>query len=192
MLVTDRSPELHDCQRSRVVIIDVQERLVAAMSRGAELVANVRWLAEAAKLCGVPIQIAEQYPKGLGSTVAALQEFAAERPSKTRFSAAQALALPSAVEDPSGRDQIILAGVEAHVCVLQTAFDLLALGYHVTIAVDAVCSRREMDQQVAIQRLRDSGATVATIESIAFEWVETADAQEFRALSTLAKNRPVG
>src|SRR5688572_16463817 len=100
MLVTDRSPELHDCLRSRVVIVDVQEKLVAAMPRGAELVANVRWFAEAAKLCGVPMQITEQYPQGLGPTVSTLQEFTIERSSKRRFSAVQALALPSAIEDP--------------------------------------------------------------------------------------------
>lgn len=191
MLTTDRSPELHNCLRSRVLIVDVQERLVAALPRGAELVANVRWLAEAAKLCGVPVLITEQYPQGLGATVASLQEFAAERPSKKRFSGVQALALPSAIDDPQGRDQVILAGMETHVCVLQTAFDLLALGYRVTIAVDAVCSRRVMDHQIAIQRLRDSGATVATIEAIAFEWLETAEGEEFRAFSALVKSRPV-
>lgn len=191
MLASDRSPELHDRQRSRVVIVDVQDKLVAAMAHGDQLVKNVRWLAEAAKVCGVPIQITEQYPQGLGLTVSTLQGFAADRPAKKRFSAAEALALPSAVEDSTQRDQIILAGMETHVCVLQTAFDLLALGYHVTIAADAVCSRRETDHQVAIQRLRDSGVTVATTESIAFEWLETADAAEFRALSALAKNRLV-
>lgn len=191
MSANDRSPELHDCLRSRVVIVDVQEKLVTAMPRGVELVANVCWFAEAAKSCRVPILITEQYPQGLGATVASLQEFAAERSSKKRFSGVQALAMPSAIDDPQGRDQVILVGMETHVCVLQTAFDLLASGYRVTIAVDAVCSRREMDHQIAIQRLRDSGATVATIESVAFEWLETAEGEEFRAFSALVKSRPV-
>ena len=192
MQFPDRSPELHDRQRSRLVIVDVQEKLVSVMPRPTELVANVRWLADAAKLLGVPIHITEHYPKGLGITVPELQEFATDRPAKVRFSAAEALGWPNAVEEPTGRDQIVLAGLEAHICLLQTAFDLLAMGYRVTIAVDAVASRRESDLQVALQRLRDSGAIVATTESIAFEWTETAEAAEFRALSLLAKNRPVG
>lgn len=190
MQYPDRSPELHDRQQCRVVIVDVQDKLVAAMPQPDELVANVRWLAEAARLLGVPIHITEQYPQGLGPTVPTLQEYAAERPAKRRFSATEALGWPNAVEEATGRDQIVLAGVETHVCILQTAFDLLAMGYRVTIAVDAVASRRASDRQVALQRLRDSGAIVATTESIAFEWLETADAAEFRALSLLAKNRP--
>jgi nicotinamidase-related amidase len=188
----DRSPELHDRQRSRVVMVDVQDKLVAAMPRGDELVANVRWLAEAAKLCGVPVHATEQYPQGLGATVSSLQEYAAQRPPKVRFSAKESLGWTTALSDPDGRDQVILAGVEAHVCVLQTAFDLMAAGYRVTIAADAISSRREFDQQIAITRLRDAGATIATIESIAFEWLETAAAPEFRAVSALAKSRPVG
>ncbi len=191
MSVVDRSPELHHRDRSRVVIIDVQDKLIAAIPNGTKLVDHVRWLAEAARLCAVPIHVTEQYPQGFGATVATLQEFASDRPAKVRFSALEALGWPPALSEPEGRDQIVLAGVEAHVCVLQSAFDLLALGYRVTIAADAVASRREVDQRVAIERLRDAGATVATIESIAFEWMETAADSQFRALSLLAKNRPV-
>lgn len=189
MVDRERSPELHHRDACRVVIIDVQEKLVAAMPAGSELVANVRWLAFAARLCGVPMHITEQYPQGLGRTVTALDEFAVDRLSKMRFSAVETLGWTSALSAPEGRDQIVLAGVETHVCVLQTALDLLALGYRVTIAADAVTCRREMDQQVALQRLRDSGATIATVESIAFEWMETAADPQFRALSLLAKNR---
>lgn len=185
----ERSPELHHRDRSRVVIIDVQEKLIAAIPACAELVARVRWLAYAARLCSVPMHFTEQYPQGLGATVATLHEFATDRPPKLRFSASESLGWPPALSEPEGRDQIILAGVETHVCVLQTAFDLLALGYQVTIAVDATASRRELDQQIALQRLRDAGATVATIEAIAFEWMETAADPQFRALSLLAKNR---
>lgn len=191
MPAAERSPELHQRLTSRVVIVDVQEKLVAAIPKGEELVANVRWLAFAARLCDIPIQITEQYPQGLGATVATLQEFVTDRPAKLRFSAAETLGWSSALSDLEGRDQIILCGIETHVCVLQTAFDLLALGYRVTIAADAVTSRREIDQHVALQRLRDAGATIATIESIAFEWMETAADPQFRALSLLAKNRPV-
>ncbi len=191
MSVVDRSPELHHRDRSRVMIVDMQDKLVTAMPHGTELIANVRWLAEAARICGVPIFITEQYPQGLGATAAALQEFTVVRPAKLRFSAAEALSWPTALNDPDGRDQVVIAGVETHVCVLQTAFDLLALGYRVTIAADAVSSRRTSDQQAAIDRLRDAGATIATIEAIAFEWLETAEAAEFRALSALVKSRAV-
>ena len=189
MSAAERSPELHHRERSRLVLVDLQDKLVAAMPNGNTLVANARWLAEAARLCAVPIHITEHYPQGLGPTVAALQEFATHRPAKVRFSAAEALGWPTALSEPEGRDQIVLAGVEAHVCLLQTAFDLLALGYRVTIAADAISSQREVDQRMAVTRLRDAGATVTTMEAIAFEWMETAADPQFSALSVLAKNR---
>lgn len=191
MPLADRSPELLHRDQSRLLIVDVQEKLLPTIADGDDFVNNVRWLAEAARLSGVPIDITEQYPQGLGPTVSPLQEFAPERPSKRRFSGVAALGWGSALEAPEGRDQIVLAGMETHVCILQTAFDLLAFGYRVYLAADAVRSRRAIDQATAIQRMRDAGAVVTTSEGIAFEWQEDAEGPAFKALSALVKERPV-
>jgi nicotinamidase-related amidase len=184
-----RSSELAHRGRCRLVLVDLQERLLAAMPAAAIVVAEAQFLAEAARLLGIPIAITEQYPHGLGATVAGLQEFATDRPAKLRFSATEALALAPASDATDGRDQLILAGIETHVCILQTSLDAVALGYRVIVAADAVASRRDADHHHALQRLRDSGVTIATAESLVFEWCETAAAAEFKALSTLVKAR---
>ncbi len=184
-----RSSELLDRARSRVVLIDLQERLMAAIPQGDPVVSAARFLAQAATLFGVPVDVTEQYPQGLGGTVAALVECAALRQGKVRFSAVECLQFPAA-SDPGGeRDQIVLAGVEAHVCVLQTAYDLLSLGYRVFVMADAVSSRHSRDGEVALTRLRDSGVTLCTVEAAAFEWCVGADDPQFKALSALVKAR---
>jgi nicotinamidase-related amidase len=187
--VVVRSPELCDRRVSRLVLIDLQERLLSAIPAAPRLVADVAALATAAQTLGIPIDITEQVPQKLGPTDPALQAFAATRIEKQRFSAAPDLNWGSALEQPAGRDQIILAGVETHVCVLQTAFDLLSLGYRVTIPADAVASRREVDHAAALKRLRDVGATVTTWEAVVFEWLETAADPAFKTISHLVKQR---
>lgn len=184
-----RSPELLDRTRSRVLIVDMQERLLAAIPDGAQVTANAHWLCQAARLFEVPIDVTEQYPQGLGPTSDRLRDFAIEPPAKTIFSAVPAIGYPGASSSTELRDQVVLAGVEAHVCVLQTAFDLLALGYRVFVAADAVASRRSSDRETALQRLRDSGALLTTVESAAFEWCVDARDPQFKALSALAKHR---
>jgi nicotinamidase-related amidase len=184
-----RSPLVLHREHSRLVIVDVQEKLVPAIFDSQAVVANDRFLCEGARLFGVPIHITEQYPKGLGPTVAALAELAAVSPAKQRFSGGEALGWPPAAEITDGRHQIVVAGIEAHVCVLQTALDLLAMGYSVFVAADAVGSRNPLDKQIALDRLRDSGATILTVESVLFEWCEASDAAEFKALSAMLKAR---
>ncbi|MDX1969103.1 MAG: isochorismatase family protein [Planctomycetaceae bacterium] len=184
-----RSSELLDRDRSRVVLIDLQERLVAVIPQADRVVSAACFLAQAAALFGVPVDVSEQYPQGLGATVGALAELAPTRVSKVRFSATECLRFPAA-SDPGGeRDQILIAGVEAHVCVLQTAFDLLSLGYRVHVLADAVASRNARDGEIALSRLRDSGATISTVEAAAFEWCAGADEPQFKALSALVKAR---
>lgn len=186
-----RSPELLHRASSRLLIVDVQDKLVATMPEATRerLIAGCRFLGEGARLLGVPTSITEQYPQGLGPTTAALQEFAAERPGKKRFSCFECLKWPAAAEAIDDRFQIVVAGMEAHVCVLQTVLDLLAAGYQVYVVADAVASRREIDQQIALQRMVSSGAILTTAESVLFEWAETAEAAEFKQLSALVKSR---
>ena len=184
-----RSPELLHRESSRLLIVDVQEKLVAALSDSlrARLVSNCRFLAEGAKLFGIPAMATEQYPQGLGPTVAALAELIAARPAKKQFSAWECTGWRSAAESIDDRFQIVVAGMESHVCVLQTVLDLLAAGYQAFVVADAIAGRRDLDHQFALERMANSGATITTAEAVLFEWCETAAAPEFKSLSALVK-----
>ena len=188
-----RSPELLHRQSSRLLIVDVQEKLVATLPDATRerLLGSCRFIAEGARLLCVPTAITEQYPQGLGSTSAVLQEFSGQRPAKKRFSCVECLGWPSAAEATDDRFQIVVAGMETHVCVLQTVLDLLAAGYQVYVVADAVASRRDIDQQIALERLTGSGAILTTAEGVLFEWAETAEAAEFKQLSNLVKSRGI-
>jgi len=188
---TVRSPELLHRNSSRLLIVDVQEKLVAPLAESTrqQLINSCRFLAQGAKLLGVPTAVTEQYPQGLGATVEALQPYCDTRPAKKRFSCVECLGWPSAAEATDDRYQIVVAGMEAHVCVLQTVLDLLSLGYQVYVVVDSVASRREIDQKVAVDRMAHCGAILTTAEGVLFEWAETAEAAEFKQLSNLIKAR---
>ncbi len=188
---SDRSPELLHRASSRLLIVDVQEKLVATLPEATRdrLLSSCRFMAEGAKLLGVPTAITEQYPQGLGPTASVLQGFCADRPAKKRFSCVECLGWPSAAEASDDRFQIVVAGMETHVCVLQTVLDLLSKGYQVYVVADSVASRREIDQQIALERLAGCGAILTTAESVLFEWAETAEAAEFKQLSGLVKVR---
>jgi nicotinamidase-related amidase len=186
-----RHPDLLHRQASQLVFVDLQEKLLAAMPEPEAVVAACQLLGEAARLFSVPVVATEQYPQGLGRTAPALQPLVGDVRSKLRFSAAEALGLPTASSPGVERDQIVLAGLEAHVCVAQTALDLLSLGYRVWVVADAVASRSPRERDLAIERLRDNGVFLTTAEAVVFEWCETADDPQFRALSSLIKQRPL-
>ena len=186
-----RSPELLHRASSRLLVVDVQEKLVVALSDASRerLIANCRFLVEGATLFGVPVVATEQYPKGLGSTVASLAELIAERPAKTQFSALECTGWGTAAASSDDRFQVVVAGMESHVCVLQTVLDLLAAGYQTFVVVDAIAGRRDLDHQVALERMANSGATLTSAEAVLFEWCESASAPEFKQLSALVKGR---
>ena len=184
-----RSPELLHRSSSRLLLVDIQEKLIATLEEADQkrLVEACRFLSEGARIMGVPVIATEQYPQGLGPTVSSLVEFASSRPAKKRFSAVECTGLPTAADDD--RFQVVVAGMETHVCVLQTVLDLLASGYQTYVAIDAVAGRRSIDHEVAIQRMANSGAVITTAESVLFEWCESAESPEFKQLSTLVKSR---
>jgi nicotinamidase-related amidase len=188
-ILSHRSPELLDRRRSRFVLIDLQERLLGAIPDAERVVETVAFLGAAARLFDVPVEVTEQYPAGLGSTVPALAPLAGRTVEKRRFSGVEALGLTAAMDRPEPRDQVVLVGVETHVCVLQTAYDLLTMGYRVWVLTDGVASRHAEDHAQGLARLRDQGVTLTTAEAAAFEWCETADDPQFKALSGLVKNR---
>jgi nicotinamidase-related amidase len=186
--ILSRSPDLLSSRESLLFAVDLQERLLPLIVDHETMVANCVRLLRAAKLFDVSIALSEQYPKGLGPTVPEIRSAMPESAvvsEKLRFSGADATGWLAAGERNDGRRQVVLVGIETHICVLQTALDLLSRGYRMYIVADAVSSRRRLDHEVALARLRDSGAVVTTAESVLFEWCETAESGQFKAMRDL-------
>ena len=173
-----------------LVVIDMQERLLPVIGGAEAITQRCRFLIEAAQLLSVPIILTEQYPRGLGTTVEVLRNAAANATTleKLQFSAAEVM-LGSGVLRPEFR-QLVLAGIETHICVQQTALDLTAAGWKVTLAADASGSRHELDRSIAISRLQAAGVVVSSAEAIAFDWCKTAEHPAFRQLSALVRAQP--
>src|SRR5512135_1315363 len=174
-------------QHGALLVVDVQEKLISRILDRERVVANAARLVKAADRLSMPVWATEQYPQGLGPTVPELATLIPHRPTKTTF---QCCAVPQLLEQLYGRQirHVTLAGIEAHVCVAQTALELLRLGFHVQVPADAVGSRHKLDWEFALRRLEHAGAIVSTTEAVLFEWVETADHPEFRAISELIKS----
>ena len=181
-----RSPELMSRGDTALLVVDVQEKLVPAIADHARVVWNVRRLVDGAKILGLPVVGTEQYPKGLGPTVGELADRLGPLPSKLTFSCG---GCPELFERLQGRGihKILVCGIEAHVCVQQTVMDLLADGWRVYVAADAVGSRFELDYRTSLQRMDSSGATLTTAEATLFEWCERAGTPEFKQISRLAR-----
>ncbi len=170
---------------SLLCVIDVQDRLLPAMADGDRVVSRCGRLAAAARLLDVPAILTEQYPQGLGTTVAPLAALLPTPVTKMSFSCCGAGGFALAL--PPGRGAIVLCGLETHVCVLQTALDLLARGYAVFVAVDAVASRHPIDHDTALRRLEAAGAILTTSEAVLFEWCGTADHPRFQDVRKLVR-----
>jgi nicotinamidase-related amidase len=183
-----RHPSQMSSADTGLLIIDVQEKLVPLIPSAKDLIRNIAFLADAARILDMPVQATEQYPKGLGTTVADIAQRVANRPDKTAFSCC---AIPSVIENfrRAGRAKIVLAGIETHVCVLHTALDLLALDFRVYVAVDAVASRGTIDHETALRRMERAGAIQTTVETAAFEWVGGASSPRFKEISRLVQER---
>jgi isochorismate hydrolase len=152
---------------------------------------RIEVLAEACQALDVPVIASEQYPQGLGATVETLASVLGDSPpAKLTFSCARDEGLREAIEK-SGRQQIVVTGIEAHVCVLQTALDLLSDGHEVFVPYDAVNSRRKSDRKWALRRMALAGATITTTESALFELVERCDTAGFKMVAQLIKKIPV-
>lgn len=181
-----RSPELMSRDDTALLVIDVQEKLLPAIANGPRVAWNVRRLIDAAQILGLPLLGTEQYPKGLGPTVAELRTRLGPVPSKMSFSAC---GCPGSFDKlrEAGVHKLLLSGIETHVCVGQTALDLMADGWRVYVAVDAVGSRFESDHQTALARMDSAGATLTTTEAAMFEWCYAAGTPEFKQISQLAR-----
>lgn len=171
-------------ERSLVLVVDFQSRLMPAISEGEARMASARKLLAAARLLGAPVVATEQNPRGLGTTVEGLLEPGERIVSKMTFSAVPAQDFSAAV--PTDRD-IVLMGAETHVCVLQTALDLRARGQRVCVVEDAVGSRRESDRQAGLARMAGDGAEIVTSEMVIFEWLRNCEHSRFREAIRLVR-----
>lgn len=175
-------------EQSQLLIIDVQTKLVNVMPEAvSSLIKNCSILLQAASLLEIPQLYTEQYPQGLGNTVPELSAYLSNKKSveKTAFSCCDAPKFKSQLF--SDRGHIVLAGMEAHICILQTALDLQAQGKTVFVVEDAVMSRNAENKANALQRLREAGIIVTNTESVVFEWLGSAESDAFKKVSQLVR-----
>lgn len=168
---------------SVLLVVDIQERLLPHIHDGEAVLANAVWLVKVAQRLGVPVMLSEQYPKGIGPTVAVLRgltsaETVAE---KLHFSCVAAKCLDGL--QGKERPQVVVAGTESHVCVLQTVLDLRGQGKEVFVVAEAVGSRRPADKELALARMRSHGIHIVSREMVAFEWLRQAGTDLFREIS---------
>jgi len=198
---------LLDAAESQLVLVDYQIRLLPAIFEGAVVVANAVRLGSLARLMGVPVWGTEQNPSRLGENAPEVRALCDKTLSKMHFSAVEeglgewlrppakapqgnARSLPKHLQKPVGgseRDMIVIAGCEAHVCLLQTALDLLEDEFDVWVVTDACGSRTERNRDAAFDRLAGAGAELVTTEMVAFEWLRTAEHPDFKAAHALIK-----
>jgi len=180
-----------DAEKAVLVVIDVQERLVPAMPEDVylRLRNTVAMLVEVAGLLGLPVVTTEQYPKGIGHTVpelaAACNETVIE---KVSFGCCGEATFLEALKN-TGRTQVLITGMEAHVCVYQTVLGLLEDGYYVHLIRDAICSRNKMDYLAGVANAGQAGAVVTTAETVMFQMLQESTHEQFRAVSKLVKER---
>lgn len=182
---------LIELQKSTLLLVDVQERLLPAMQGGAEVEARCAILIKAAKALDIPITVSEQYPKGLGHTVPNLVSELGNAPvfEKLSFSCWKDAALKDHLIGHHERQRplVVIAGIEAHVCVLQTAIDLSSAGFGVFAVADAMSSRATSSVTLAHERLRQNGVAIVNTEMVVFEMLKQAGTAEFKALSALVR-----
>ncbi len=175
---------LMKAEQSTLLLVDVQAKLMPAISQGMEVVERCTLLATIAGLLEVPVIATEQVPDKLGPNVESVRELCHHTVSKYHFDAC-----PDGLIDalPEGRQHIVIGGCETHVCMLQTALSLLDAGYKVWVVADATGSRNDFDRDVALDRLHQSGARIVTTEMVAFEWMVDCRHPRFRDVQALIK-----
>ncbi len=181
-----RSPELMSAGDTALLVVDVQQKLIGLIPKHEKIVWNIRRLLDGAKILGVTALATEQYPQGLGHTVAELAERLHGVANKATFSCCASGEFQERLAAIDAHN-ILVAGIEAHVCVQQTVLDLIAVGYRVFVAADAIGSRFAIDYEIALRRMESSGATLTTTESALFEWCERSQTPEFKQISALVK-----
>lgn len=176
------------CSATQLVVVDVQERLLPHICEHERVLTQIVRMMRAAPLLGLPITICEQYPQGLGPSAAAIREAGGDAPvlSKMTFSAARDIATMQRVTGLS-RPTVLLVGIETHVCVQQTAWDMRERGLQPVLLADAVSSRRPSDHQIALDGLRAAGVCITTFEAALYRLMERAGTDVFKKILPLVK-----
>lgn len=184
----NKHPKIFQNENSALLVIDIQEKLIPVIFENERVIENAVKLVKGFKVLNVPIFYTEQYPKGLGPTESKIKEILIdiEPIHKMSFSCSGAGDLFNELKN-KGIERIILCGVESHVCVMQTCLDLLANGFQVQVAADAVSSRRKFDWEIALERMRSNGAEITLTESVLFEMLNVCGTDEFKAISKILK-----
>ena len=188
MSATAHAPSPLTASRSLLLVIDIQGKLARIVQESDKLTRNVQILVQGTKLIGVPAIVTEQYPAGLGRTIDELQPHIADLPlmEKTTFSCLADPAIMKALVD-SHRMDVIVCGIEAHVCVYQTVQDLLRHGYRVHVVTDAISSRTAANLKLAIRTMESQGAVLTGTEMVLFELLHTSGTEMFKAVSRLVR-----
>lgn len=170
------------------LMIDIQEKLVNMLKNSIEIEKNNSILAKSAQILNIPILLTEQYPQGLGCTVPTVKSFINENNiyEKTTFSALQVETLKTALAD-TGRKKVVLTGIESHICVYQTAKELLKEGYEVFVVKNACASRSKKDYRTALELMRDYGAKLTCVETVLFELLGSSKNPNFKEIQLLIK-----
>mgnify|MGYP000075105597 CR=1 FL=1 len=180
---------LHD---SIVLVIDIQDKLLAKIPTASELITNASFLLDVANELKVPVEATEQYPKGVGPTNAEIaKRLKSNLPAKTSFSCCGAAEIFEELTR-QGRPNVILIGMETHVCVMQSALDLLGQSFRPWLVVDALAARYSIDHDIALRRLEKAGAVLTTVEAVAFEWLGDSTHPQFKTVSQLIQQRMKG
>ncbi len=173
---------LMQCELATLLVVDIQDKLLPAIPDSAALLKRAAWLIGSAVDTGLPVVFSEQYPRGLGGTNAGLLALAPMAPvvEKMHFSCVAAQCLP---EELSSKPQVIVCGMESHVCVMQTVLQLLDTGKTVFVVADVLGSRRQQDHDMALARMQAAGAVIVTREMVLFEMLGKAGTEHFKTLS---------
>ncbi len=181
---------LMNADTSQLLIIDVQARLMPVMATPERVAERCNVLLASAKELEIPTTVSEQYPKGLGPTYDALKLTNSDMVlEKSAFSCVRDDAIAERLGQlkDDGRHQVVIGGIESHVCVQQTALDLVDVGFDVSVVADAVSSRASESVELALARMRDEGVSIVNTEMVVFEWLKRAGTPEFKTLSKLIK-----
>jgi nicotinamidase-related amidase len=186
-----RHKNILEVDNALLVVVDVQERFRGHIERYEELIARATTLVRGVEKLGLPVVITEQYPQGLGPTVAEIKNIEGRQKAplyfeKSHFSAAAGADFSDCLQK-SGRKQIIVCGIETHVCVSQTVHDLLERGYQTHVVVDAVASRNTVDKEVGLAKMFASGSLPATVEMVLFELLVRSGTADFKQVQSLVK-----
>lgn len=175
-------------ENALTLVIDMQEKLTPAMAEKEKLVRNICKLMEGMQVLGIPLILTEQYPKGLGPTIPEISRLAgqAQPISKTSFSCLGSSKFRNELKK-FGRKQVIVCGIESHVCIYQTAKDLVSSGYEAFIATDAISSRTLENKFTGLNLMGRGGAVLTSVEAVLFELLETAENKNFKAISRIVK-----